>query len=228
MSSLSWLRMLPLALMMGAVACGDLGLEPYGNPALGSAGEDAGGPGGPGMGGDDGSSSNPNGGGFSDNEDTNSSASECSHSLFPIDQDQATLDASNPSQPFFAYQARTGEYPPFDVLQILSYQGAPYNGPDTPGTYDLSGMNYADCGLCLLLLSECNNEYQFDQLFFISEGTLEIESISPGGGPFRARLRDAVFEEVTIDTATYTSTPVEDGDAWCIDELFINTMIEGG
>jgi hypothetical protein len=41
-------------------------------------------------------------------------------------------------------------------------------------------------------------------------------------------LRDAVFEEVTIDATTYTSTPVEGGDSWCIDELIIDTMVEGG
>lgn len=219
------LHILPLTLVMGAVACGDLGLEPYGNPALGSFSTEPSSPGASGTPGEDAPGDADD---LPDNEDAPSNASECSYSQFPVGLEQATLDTSNPSQSFFAYQARSTENPPFDVLQILSYQGAPYNGPDAPGTHELDGMNYSDCGLCLLLLTECNNEYQFDQVFFISEGTLEIEAISTHGGPFRAILRDAVFEEVTIDATTYTSTPVEGGDAWCIDELIIDTMVEGG
>ena len=227
MSLLSSLRLLPLTLVMGAVACGDLGLEPYGNPDLApfdpsGSPEEPGQPGGGAPSSDADEDALPGGG------DASSDAAECSQSQFPIGLEQATLDASNPGQPLFAYQARSTENPPFDVLQILSYQGAPYNGPDAPGTYALDGMNYADCGLCLLLLTDCSNDYQFDQVFFIRDGTLDIEAISPSGGPFRAILRDAVFEEVTIDATTYTSTPVEGGDAWCIDELFIDTMIEGG
>ena len=42
------------------------------------------------------------------------------------------------------------------VITIASY--ADWNGPTTPGSYSLDGINYADCGLCLLIAADCNGE----------------------------------------------------------------------
>lgn len=214
-------------------ACGDIGLQSFGSPSDHSFSPS---PTPEGAGGDEtssgeaGSDESTGGGSADSDDDTTSPADEdtveCTFDQLLVDHEQATQDNSTPSQPLFAYQARTGESPPFDALQILSYQAAPYYGPAQPGTYNLSGMNYANCGLCVLLLGDCNNSNQCDQVFFVREGTLEIENLSSSGGPFRATLRDAVFEEVTIDPATYTSTPISGGDVWCLDEVRINAVTE--
>jgi hypothetical protein len=206
-------------------ACGTVGLEALGDPdhpassassaAPGGTDDDAA-PGGTGAGGD----SPADGGGGTDG------ALECTYDHLSVSLEQATQDNSVPGQPLFAYQARTADTPPFDALQILSYQAAPYFGPDQPGSYTLDGLNYADCGLCVLLLADCNNSYQCEQVFFVSEGTLDILAINTHGGPFRAELRDAVFEEVTIEPGTYTSTPVQGGEGWCLDSVFIDVMTE--
>ena len=157
------------------------------------------------------------------NEETEESAqsneSECTYNAFPIVEHQATQDNSIVDQPLFLYQARNVDSATFDELQIISYQAAPYYGPSSPGSYSLNGTNYADCGLCVLLLANCNNMYQCDQVFFVSEGTLDINALSDSGGQFAATLFDAVFEEVTIDSSTYTTTPVPGGDSWCLEEL---------
>ena len=42
-----------------------------------------------------------------------------------------------------------------DFVVVESYQGAQYNGPTAPGTYQLDGSNYADCGLCVLVYKGC-------------------------------------------------------------------------
>jgi len=146
----------------------------------------------------------------------------CTYDLFPVAMHQATQDNSNPGQPMFIYQARNTDQQPFDELQILSYQADPYFGPASAGTYNLSGGNYADCALCVLVIGDCNNEYSCDQVFFAAEGTLSVQSLSDHGGPFRATLRDAVFEEVSIDSSTYESSPIPGGDTWCIDEITID------
>ena len=137
---------------------------------------------------------------------------------------QATQDNSVAGQPLFMYQARNTDTEPFDELQILSYQASPYNGPSTPGTHDLEGLNYSDCGLCLLIVTDCNNGYQCDRVFFVDQGVLKIQDLSAQGGRFQAVLHDAVFLEVSIDPNTFVTTPVPNGASWCIDEIAIDTM----
>ncbi|MDG1483633.1 MAG: hypothetical protein P8R54_28845 [Myxococcota bacterium] len=218
-----------LGLVLSLTACGDIGLQAYGDPSFGLPNASAPGEESPDASSGSGMGSNGGGSGSGDNGGGGTASSDeqgCTYNQLQVNLQQATQDNSNPSQPLFAYQARTSESPPFDAMQILSYQASPYFGPAQPGTYDLSGMNYADCGLCVLLLGDCFASNQCDQVFFVSEGTLDIDVLSGNGGPFRATLRDAVFEEVTLDPSTYTSTPVAGGERWCLDEVTINAPTE--
>jgi hypothetical protein len=148
---------------------------------------------------------------------------DCTYDRFPVLIHQATQNNVNPSQPLFTYQARSTDTAPFDELQIISYQAAPYYGPTSPGTYTLDGSNYADCGLCVLVVTDCNEGYQCDRVFFVEQGILEIINLNVQGGRFRAVLKEAVFLEVTINPSTYETTPVPDGDSWCVDELVIDS-----
>jgi len=146
---------------------------------------------------------------------------ECTHNGFPILMHQATQDLSDPALPYFQYQARDVDTLPFDELQINSYQGAPFYGPSTPGQYSLAGSNYGDCGLCVLLVTTCNDSYQCNRVHLADQGSLEVADFGDRTGQFRAVLRDAVFREVEIDPYTYWSTPVPGGDSWCVDEIDI-------
>ena len=163
-----------------------------------------------------------NSGAEDNSEPTTEGPVECTYDRFPVAMHQATQDNSVAGQPMFIYQARNTSNSPFDELQILSYQAEPYYGPSEAGDYSLAGSNYADCALCVLVIGDCNDSYQCDQVFFASEGTLQIDRLNDSGGPFRATLVDAVFEEVSIDAATYRSTPVPGGETWCIDEVSID------
>jgi len=150
----------------------------------------------------------------------------CDVDGFDVAIHQAIQDNQNGDQPLFFYQARTADTAPFDELRILSYQADPYYGPTGPGSYDLSGSNYADCSLCVLVIEECTDDYMCEKVYFASEGQLEVERLSMDGGPFIATLTDAVFEEVSIDAETYESRPVSGGDEWCVDDMVIEVPIQ--
>ena len=156
--------------------------------------------------------------------DTDSQPDEpaCTREGFDILIHQATQDDSVPSHPLFMYQARDTDITPFAELQLISYQAAPYHGPSSPGRYPLSGLNYADCGLCMLLVTNCSDGYSCDEVFFIEDGTLDVVDFGQGSGRFQATIRDAVFAEVEIDPSTYESRPIPGGERWCIQDIGID------
>lgn len=141
---------------------------------------------------------------------------ECSNEGFDTIATQTTLNETNPDQVRFVHRAVNTTAPPNDELQFVSFQGSPYNGPSSPGTYAVGGQNTADCGLCLLILAECNGP-DCKKTFFAKSGTLQILSMEGIGGTFEAKLNDVILEEVTVDPSTYRSTPVAGGETWCLD-----------
>lgn len=212
-------------------SCGTFGLDPESSVLADTGGlaaeeaesDSAGG---------DGSEPEDSGGSYDDDEAADSSGgrdggsgsteSACNRVGFDILIHQATQDNSVYSQPLFTYQARDTDITPFSELQIFSYQGAPYHGPATAGRYSLADMNYADCALCVLLVTNCSESYSCDEVFFVSDGVLDVTDFGSSTGQFRAVLRDLVLTEVRIDPATYESTPVSGGDSWCVDEIDIS------
>ena len=146
----------------------------------------------------------------------------CTQNDFAVAIHQATQNNQDPTRPWFLYQARTTDTSPFTELQIMSFQADPYFGPSGPGTFDLSGLNYTDCALCMLVLQECDDEYYCDKGFFIESGTLQVNQMNQFGGSFNGSLINARFVEVTIDPETYQSTPVPGGESWCVDRLDID------
>jgi hypothetical protein len=178
-----------------------------------SSGSDDSSGGGGGSWGGDGSSPGSSGG---------STGSSCTYNDFPVAIHQATQNNEDPARPMFLYQARSTDGSPFTELQMMSFQAEPYFGPSAPGDYDLSGLNYADCALCMMVLQECTDEYYCEKGFFIQSGTLEVNQLSMYGGNFKASLVNARFVEVTIDPETYQSTPVDGGESWCVDRIDID------
>lgn len=227
----------PLLAALLAAGCGTFGLDSEASVAADLAAAstsdddsegdaDDGGPGDEADSDDDGSDDDSSGaGGDGDSSPADGddpSDAECTHDGFDILIHQATQDDSVPGQPMFMYQARDTDLAPFDELQILSYQAAPYYGPSTPGQYRLAGTNYADCGLCVLVVTDCDDGYSCDEVYFVSEGTLDVADFGAASGRFRAVLRDAVFLEVSIDPSTHETTPVPGGASWCVGEVDID------
>ena len=92
-----------------------------------------------------------------------------------------------------------------------------WDGPTVPGVYELNGINYKDCGLCLLAGTNCVDG-SCEKLFYASEGTVEVTSTGTEDGVTVAGvLKNVVFQEVTI-AEDYTSTRVAGGSTWCFDE----------
>ena len=62
--------------------------------------------------------------------------------------------------------------------------------------------------------------------FLANSGTIEITSIGTSGGQFTGYLADVELIEVTIDPSTFVSTPVPEGENWCISEYNFDISID--
>lgn len=169
------------------------------------------------------------GGQVGDDDDSTDTPEQppCTYTGFPALLHQAVLDDTDPTHPLFTYQARDSEYAPFDELRVASYQADPYYGPSSPGSFSLAGSNYADCALCVVLVTDCDEQYSCDQVFFADLGTVDVWAMGSAGTNFTATLSDVVFQEVEIDQTTYVSTPVPGGDTWCVDGFQIDLVTQG-
>lgn len=135
---------------------------------------------------------------------------------------EATL---TPQENGVFYSAQSAPGTPYDTFAIQIYEGYD-NSPDGPGRYALDGVNYRDCGVCLLAWSGCESEGGCEAMFYAQQGTVELVA-TPDSGRLTARLEDVVFEETEIDWAgDFTSTPVADGASWCMDGLEIDEPVE--
>jgi hypothetical protein len=146
----------------------------------------------------------------------------CDLNGFNLAVQQATYYKQADSKNYMVWQGATSQTAPFDMVMIEDYQYAPYNGPTAPGTYNLAGTNYKDCGLCLLAQSGCTAE-GCKKLFYADQGTVEIQTISQGTSKFQAVFHNVQFKEVTINQTTYESTPVAGGQTWCMNNVAPNT-----
>ena len=129
--------------------------------------------------------------------------------------EQASGDGNN-----VTYRAISSTNEPYSFIQIQSL--SEWSGPTTPGTYSLDGINYADCGLCLLAYTNCSGE-SCEKTLYAEEGEVEITEIGLNNGSrLTARLRNVVFREVNIDSSTFQSTQVPNGQTWCVNDFEIN------
>ena len=119
------------------------------------------------------------------------------------------------------YQAHNAEEDPHDKMMVQIYTD--FDGPTEPGTYDLNGINYKDCGLCLMANSDCNGD-SCDKTFYAEQGSVTITSLGGLGDNFAAEFHNVVFDEVTIGS-DYVSTPVPGGETWCVDGFAFDSPI---
>jgi len=92
-------------------------------------------------------------------------------------------------------------------LQLIAHYGV-FTGGLAPGTYAIAGaeLNYATCGLCVLILGDVALAGgTVSQYFFATGGTVTLTSIA---GRLTGSLENVTFTNVTIDPATNQSTPL--------------------
>jgi hypothetical protein len=100
---------------------------------------------------------------------------------------------------------------PFDILQLELIKGyGVYTADITVGEHTLSGdeLNYATCGLCPRLFTDCTADTCNDQQFYATGGTINVTSITPN---LTFTATNLTFVEVTIEEGTFVSTPVPGG-----------------
>lgn len=112
-----------------------------------------------------------------------------------------------------------------DILNLQLYgpgAGVGLDGGNT-GSFDLaSGIdaNYGTCARCLLLFQDPTT---FNRQFFQQSGTLAIDATSNQlNGTIHATITDVTLIEVTINSGSYTSTPVPNGACLHIAEATID------
>jgi hypothetical protein len=120
------------------------------------------------------------------------------------------------------YTAQTNPTEPFDQLSLENYpsQGGLIRG----GQWTFTGQNYANCGVCVLIYQNVNGGVP-DKIFLAESGTLNLTSIGGVGSQLTGSFTDLVLIEVTIDSQTFISTPVPNGDNWCIDTYSFDVTI---
>ena len=133
-----------------------------------------------------------------------------------------------PDEGTFYYGAYDSDESPYSELSIEFYYGMGDPEPLTgPGTFELGAtedeQNYQTCGTCVLVYQGCNDEECTGKTFFATSGTLTLSEF--GGTTYVGSLTDVTLQEVTIDTSTWLSTPVSDGETWCIDNFTMDTQL---
>lgn len=122
------------------------------------------------------------------------------------------------------YLAQSTLGAPVDVFSIEIY--AALGGATAPGTYPITDDNYDTCGNCVLVQTDCDeNLNACDKTFLATSGTLTIIATGGIGDAFTATVSDLVLTEITYD-ADYHSTPVSDGETWCIDSYEAETILQ--
>lgn len=123
----------------------------------------------------------------------------------------------------FRYLAQDTLGAPVSVVTFELVEGL---GADGPGTYDIVDDNFADCGNCLTISQNCDeNLSNCEKAFLAQSGTLEITSWGDSGSTFAGTLSNAVFYEATFGD-DLTSTIVDGGDTWCLDSYSFSAVVQ--
>lgn len=148
---------------------------------------------------------------------TNTNSGECAESGFSVGNSAATA-----AQGSWGIAAANADGTA--VIRIDSF--ADWNGPTSAGNYDLGGINYKDCGLCLMIASDCQQGQNCQTTWYADAGNVNITELNTQvDGTVELNLEGVVFTEVTI-SEDYTSTPVANARTWCMDQGFSGTFTD--
>lgn len=142
-------------------------------------------------------------------------APECDRTGFTAAEEQATFNAAEPHVAF--YTAQSSAAAPYDLFQLelwFDLEGA----PTAPGSYPITEGNYATCALCVFGATGCGDQ-GCEKSFYAGTGLLELTEVPDSvGDTFGGTFSNVVLREVTIDpNAGYISTPIADGERWCVE-----------
>jgi hypothetical protein len=156
--------------------------------------------------------------------------------VFPADTDctytgfdsQRSVVYGNPTNASVNVVVSDGAGFPSNLLFLENYEG--YDGVQGPGETMQLNLNYADCGTCLLVKTECADAVEAcpGKTFSQRDGWVTYDHYGAFGDNVTGTVHWAILEEVTIDEWT-ESTPVPDGETWCIQSLdFDGLVLEPG
>jgi len=140
-------------------------------------------------------------------------APECTHTGFEVAKVLASTSLAAEGG-FLDFSAANSLQWPTDILGIELLLDQRELGP-----YVLQDENYATCERCIRINAGCTAE-DCERKFLAHAGNMHIQQWDDPGGAFRVVLTDLRLREVTIsEKLPLTSTPVPDGETWCIDAL---------
>ncbi len=146
--------------------------------------------------------------------------SDCDYIGYVVANEQATEIGNGD----IFYNAQTSLTTPFDVISLEVYGSQ--GGPTTPTQIFFTGQNYNDCVVCLLAYKDCIGSGQCDKVFLAESGSVDITAIGSAGASLTGVFQDIVLIEVTIDNITFESTPVPNGEKWCINGNTFDVIID--
>jgi hypothetical protein len=113
-----------------------------------------------------------------------------------------------------------------DIFSVQLYGGTTFGGATSTGQYTILDESYADCGNCILIYDDCGSA-SCSKTFLATSGTMDITSYPAAvGGTFSATLTNMVFEEVTVDSTTFESTKVPNGETWCVNNYSFSEVTQ--
>ncbi len=112
-------------------------------------------------------------------------------------------------------------FPPVDLVQLEIWPDR--GGPSEPGTYDVTPVDYAGCGLCLLLRRGCvpvDGISRCESDLVALSGSVEIVDLEPTGGMVSGVIHDAMLQPASIDWDSGSfATRLLDGEVICLDRV---------
>ncbi len=154
-------------------------------------------------------------------------STETSTDWFEPDEVEASVFASGEDTVWLltAKQGKTW----LSIENYTAYGGA--TGPETR-TLDAVDIDYATCGLCLLLQTDCepHGDHAHCGATFMPEvgGEVVTEALDDvAGGSWTGQLSEIRFVEVEIGS-DFQTTVVEGGDSFFLGDWSFDTVLEGG
>jgi len=205
-----------LVLVVGLAACSsETTPSPFGPGEGGQAGAAGGGTAG------QGASAGMGGSGASGGGASGGASSECALDGFSANTQLAEYSAK---WDYLYYEGERSITIPVDALTFeLFYE---FGADDGPHSHVFSGENYDACHTCAIMYERCFDPENCERTFLAVSGTLEVTAQGVVGDQLTGTLTDVSFREVTIDWDTFHSTPVVDGDVWCLDSFAFDTTIQ--
>lgn len=132
---------------------------------------------------------------------------------------------ANSPTAFIGYQGTLNTDATPDVLALELYAGfGVFANGITTGTFTLSGdeLQYADCGVCVLILADVSTQGAPGSLYMATGGTVNITQVSPN---ITGTLSNVTFTHVQIDDQA-NSTPDPDGCPSAITSASFDALVE--